>query len=151
MIYSQQKVTMTEQMKIALDKAAAGLQWSNGQILLHKDTLQPADPATTPLDKLVSVPVPDKLYTAVHFGAKWYVNNLWHDIDEVPEYTEGDDTANQIIVFGKTRTGKGCSIASMIAEGILYAPVSGMTYKWGDCPFVKWAYAKDILTDEMMR
>lgn len=76
---------MTEQMKIALDKVAVGLQWADGQILLHKDTLKPADPATTPLDKLVSVPVPDKLYVAVHFGAKWYIKNVWHNADERPQ------------------------------------------------------------------
>ncbi len=76
---------MTEQMEIALDKAAVGAQWADGRILLHKDTLQPADLATTPIDKLVSVPVPDKLYIAVHFGAKWYIKNVWHDAEEKPQ------------------------------------------------------------------
>ncbi len=87
---------------------------------------------------------------AMYDAIMWFKGALWHDVNEVPKYTEGDNTANQIIVFGETRTGKGCSIGSMVAEGTLYAPATGVTYKWGDCPFIKWAYVKDILTDEMI-
>lgn len=81
----------------------------------------------------------------------WFFNVIWHDINEVPKFIEGDNTANQIIVFGETETGKGCSICSMVGEGIIYAPISGMTYKWGNCPFKKWAYVKDILTAEIYK
>lgn len=87
---------------------------------------------------------------AVYDAILWFHGAIWHDIDEVPKYTEGDNTANQIIVFGETRTGRGCAVASMVEEGILFAPVSGMEYKWGDCPFKKWAYVKDILTEKML-
>lgn len=89
---------MTEQMKQALDKAAEGLQWSQGSMLIDKKTLQPADPAEVPLERLVHLPVPDKLDMAVHFGANWYRNNVWHSPKEEPEQgmafaiIEGDGT-----------------------------------------------------------
>jgi len=76
---------MTEQMKQALDKAAKGLQWSQGSMLIDKETLQPADPAVVPLNRLVHLPIPDKLDVAAHFGANWYRNNIWHDATEVPD------------------------------------------------------------------
>jgi len=76
---------MTEQMKKALDKAARGLQWSQGSMLIDKKTLEPADPAVVPLERLVHLPIPDKLDIAAHFGANWYRNNVWHSPDEEPE------------------------------------------------------------------
>ncbi len=76
---------MTEEMTKKLDDAAMKLQWSTGQMLLDKETLKPADPATTPLERLVSVPVPSKIDVAVHFGANWYRNNVWHSPKEEPE------------------------------------------------------------------
>ena len=76
---------MTEQMKEALDKAAKGLQWSQGSMLIDKETLQPADPAVVPLNRLVHLSIPDKLDMAAHFGANWYRNNIWHDVTEVPD------------------------------------------------------------------
>lgn len=76
---------MTEQMKKALDNAARGLQWSQGSILIDKMTLKPADPAVVPLERLVHLPVPNLLDMAAHFGANWYRNNLWHEIDEIPD------------------------------------------------------------------
>lgn len=76
---------MTEQMTNKLTDAAEKLQWCNGQMLLDKETLNPADPAATPFEKLVSVPVPDKIKTAVLFGANWYRNNVWHERMEEPE------------------------------------------------------------------
>ena len=76
---------MTEQMKKALDKAAKGLQWSQGSMLIDKKTLEPADPAVVPLERLVHLPIPDKLDMAAHFGANWYRNNVWHSPDEEPE------------------------------------------------------------------
>ncbi len=88
---------------------------------------------------------------AIQDAISWFRGTIWHDANEVPKYTEGDITANQIIVFGESRTGRGCAVASMVEEGTLFAPVSGMTYKWGDCPFKKWAYVKDILADEMSK
>ena len=89
---------MTEQMKKALDKAAKGLQWSQGSMLIDKNTLEPADPAVVPLERLVHLPIPDKLDMAAHFGANWYRNNVWHSPDEEPEQgmafaiIEGDGT-----------------------------------------------------------
>ena len=89
------RLVMTEQMKEALDKAARDLQWSQGSMLIDKKTLKPADPADVPLERLVYLPVPDKLDMAVHFGANWYRNNLWHDASEEP-----CDMGHCLIYFG---------------------------------------------------
>lgn len=76
---------MTEQMKQALDKAAERLQWSSGDMLIDKETLKPADLAVAPLERLVHLPVPNLIDNAVHFGANWYRNNVWHERMEEPE------------------------------------------------------------------
>ena len=76
---------MTEQMIQALQKAANGMQWANGQIVIDKETFKPQS-ATTPFENLVCVPIPDKIKTAVLFGANWYRNNVWHQPNEKPDY-----------------------------------------------------------------
>ena len=85
---------MTQKMKEALDDAAKGLQWSRGQILINKKTLKPADISVTPLEELVSIPIPDEICHAVIFGANWYKNNMWHDRKEEPK-----DRAHCLIRF----------------------------------------------------
>lgn len=134
---------MTEQMKKALDKAAKRMQWANGQTLIDRETLKQAD-ALTPLERLTSIAVPDKIETAVLFGANWYRNNIWHDKREVPECKEDD----QIIVYGQTSAGIGCSVCGIIEDGVIYSPLTGKEYKWGECPFTKWAYINDLLPTE---
>lgn len=135
---------MTEQMKQALDKAAKGQQWANGQILIDRETLKPANPATTPFERLMNIPVPDKIEVAVLFGANWYRNNIWHDKREVPECKEDD----QIIVYGQTSAGIGCSVCGIIEDGVIYSPLTDKEYKWNQCPFTKWAYINDLLPTE---
>lgn len=76
---------MTKEMKEALQKAAEGMEWSNGQIVLDKETFKPQS-ATTPLENLVCVPIPNKIKTAVLFGANWYRNNVWKLPDIKPDY-----------------------------------------------------------------
>lgn len=134
---------MTEQMKQALDKAAKGQQWANGQILIDSETLKPANPAT-PFERLTNIPVPDKIEVAVLFGANWYRNNVWHDRQEIPNRKEDD----HIIVCGQTSAGVGCSVCCMIADGVIYSPLTHKEYKWGECPFTKWAYINDLLPTE---
>ncbi len=129
---------MTEQMKIALDKAAVGAQWADGRILLNKDTLQPADPATTPLDKLVSVPVPDKLYIAVHFGAKWYIKNVWHDINEKPDMSK-------FVVFSDGKESMTPPMRNPFDDFPMLIEVANKKYGGG---YKVWAYADDLLPIE---
>ena len=131
-------------MKKALDKAAKGQQWANGQILIDNETLKPANPATTPFERLANIPVPDKIEVAVLFGANWYRNNVWHDRREIPKCKEGD----QIIVFGQTSVGVGCSVCNVIGDRVIYSPLTQKVYKWGECPFTKWAYIEDLLPTE---
>lgn len=135
---------MTEQMQQALEKVAKGMQWTNGQILIDCETLKPANLATTPFERLTNIPVPDKIEVAVLFGANWYRNNMWHDRREIPKCKEDD----QIIVYRQTSAGVDCSICGMIAEGVIYSPLTKKEYKWGECPFTKWAYIKDLLPTE---
>lgn len=84
-VVAKRKGIMTEQMKQALDKAAKGQQWANGQMLIDRETLKPANPATTHFERLMNIPVPDKIETAVLFGANWYRNNVWHSANEKPD------------------------------------------------------------------
>ncbi len=135
---------MTEQMKKALDKAAERLQWSSGQMLIDKKTLQPADPAEVPLERLVCLPVPNLVDTAVHFGANWYRNNVWHEASEEP-----------------TTTGK-CCFLLIKAKGLnaprvaCYKPQNKELYICGydlhrtfeNYLVEKWAYIEDILPTE---
>lgn len=137
---------MTEQMKKALDKAAKGLQWSQGSMLIDKETLQPADPAVVPFNRLVHLPIPDKLDMAAHFGANWYRNNVWHEVEkEMPTYHDDDIHTNQIAVIGDTSGGVSMAVCSMISKDEIYSPVSRKEYKWGECPFTQWAYVEDLL------
>lgn len=74
---------MTEQMKQALEDAANGLAWSQGQIILDKETFK-QDISNIPIERMVVVPIHDKVRTSVLFGANWYLNNVWHDGSEKP-------------------------------------------------------------------
>ena len=75
--------------------------------------------------------------------------NLWHDVQEVPEYKE--DSTNLILVCGQTSLGLGCSVCNMIAEGVIYAPLMYKEYKWGECPFTKWAYVDELLPTDIKK
>lgn len=130
---------MTEQMKQALDKAAKGLQWSQGSILIDKKTLKPVDPAEVPLERLVHLPVPDKLDMAAHFGANWYRNNMWHNVSEEA------DLSKYVLLYDE-------------ADGYMSPPcrfpfrdmpgfVSAMNRKYG-ANYTKWAYMEDLLPDK---
>ena len=73
---------------------------------------------------------------------------LWHDVSEKPRYDYTVGALNQIIVAGKNSATGGLiamSVGSMSDEDTLYCPLNDKEYKWGKCPFTKWAYAKDIL------
>jgi len=134
---------MTEQMKQALDQAAKGLQWSNGQILLNKENFKPTDPAVTPLDKLVSVPIPDKLETAVKFGANWYRNNMWHPASEKPAGVDKAGRDILIVTMGPVYYGNKLQTWHII---------SYMTWDWVKShagEFDKWAYLEDLLPDNI--
>lgn len=123
---------MTEQMKKALDKAAKGLQWSQGSMLIDKKTLEPADPAVVPLERLVHLPIPDKLDMAAHFGANWYRNNVWHSPDEEPKHGEGFAIIDR----------NGILIAS-------YNMMEGIGMSWEKIKEIDgcqcWAYCEDLL------
>lgn len=113
---------MTEQMKQALQEAANGMQWSSGQILLDKATLKEQS-ALTPLENLVCVPIPNKIKTAVLFGANWYRNNVWNQPNKKPDY---DKHILAITIYG-------------VFKGYP-AEINPATIK-------KWAYIEDILPD----
>lgn len=91
-----------------------------------------------------NIPVPDN-ETAL-FGANWYRNNVWHDRRETPEYKE--EKNNQILVYGQNSAGRGCHVCSMIADGVIYSPMTHKEYKWGECHFTQWAYIEDLLPTE---
>lgn len=79
----------------------------------------------------------------------WFLENVWHDVSEKPKYTEGDEFANLILVFGKTSLGYGCSVGNMVDDKTIYAPIAEKEYKWGMCPFTKWAYVSDFVLDKI--
>ena len=135
---------MTEQMKQALDQAAKGLQWSNGQILLNKENFKPADPAVTPLNKLVSVPLPDKLETAVKFGVNWYLNNVWHDAK-----TEDPDEEKQLILLSHLNNGEASYRFALYSDHARTVMVSNNgAYPWMKLSYYeKWAYVDDFFPD----
>mgnify|MGYP007012505945 CR=1 FL=1 len=139
---------MTEQMTKKLADAAKGLQLSNGQMLLDKETLKLAD-LSTPLERLVYVPIPEKIESAMWFGAYWYRDNVWHDIKEEPVYREDDHYHNQILVYGQSSAGKGFSVCCMIDNGIIYSCVTEKEYDWSKCKFEQWAYIEDFVPTPM--
>ena len=73
------------------------------------------------------------------------VSKVWHNTNEIPNYNEDDMYSNQILVFGKSSVGQGCSVCSMIDKETIYAPISHKEYNWGECPFTMWAYISDVL------
>ena len=76
---------MTEYTKEILDNAVNNLAWSQGQIILDKETFE-QDISKIPLERMIVVPIPDKVKTAALFGANWYYKNIWHDETEIPKY-----------------------------------------------------------------
>ncbi len=113
---------MTEQMIQALQKAANGMQWANGQIVIDKETFKPQS-ATTPFENLVCVPIPDKIKTAVLFGANWYRNNVWHQPNEKPDYDRH--------IFAVTN----------------YSVYAGYFNGVNPATIVMWAYKEDLLPE----
>ena len=132
---------MTEEMKGALDKAAKELQWSAGQILLNKDTFEPVN-AATPLEKMISVPIPDKLYVATQFGVNWYLNNVWHDtITEEPE-----EERNLLLMFFLKDGKKTFDIGLYGKSSQKVWICQGGSFKWLKLSlYAKWAYIEDFL------
>jgi hypothetical protein len=82
---------------------------------------------------------------AKSFGVNWYRNSVWHDVTEVPVYHDDCFRSNQIAVTGGTSDADTMAVCSMISENEIYSPVSRKEYKWGECPFTKWAYVEDLL------
>ncbi len=109
-------------MKEALQKAADGMECANGQIVIDKETFKPQS-TTTVLENLVCVPIPNIIRTAVLFGANWYLNNVWHQPNEKPDY---DKHILAITIYG-------------VFKGYP-AEINPATIK-------KWAYIEDILPD----
>lgn len=118
---------MTDKLNELLDKAAKGLQWSSGGMLIDKETFQPADPAVVPLERLVYMPIPDKMDIAAHFGANWYRNNIWHDATEIP------DSNMELLVLTEP-FGSPCVMTSNSDRFCERAK--------------RWAYIEDLLPDE---
>lgn len=73
---------------------------------------------------------------------------LWHDVLEKPRFDNTVGALNQIVVSGKNTASGGStamSVASLNEDGTLFCPINEKEYEWGECPFTKWAYAKDVL------
>lgn len=117
-------------------------EWEEGQDSERIAILEIID--TLEVKEVQNIPVPDN-ETAL-FGANGYRNNVWHDRRETPEYKE--DKNNQILVYGQNSAGRGCSVCSMIADGVIYSPMTHKEYKWGKCHFTQWAYIEDLLPTE---
>lgn len=117
-------------------------EWEEGQDSERIAILEIID--TLEVKEVQNIPVPDN-ETAL-FGANGYRNNVWHDRRETPEYKE--DKNNQILVYGQNSAGRGCSVCSMIADGVIYSPMTHKEYKWGECHFTQWAYIEDLLPTE---
>ena len=79
------------------------------------------------------------------------VPTVWHDISERPRYIKGETTKNTIAVTGDTSVGPGMSVGTMVDEDEIYAPVSEKVYKWGECPFARWAYITDLMPEELIK
>ena len=73
-----------------------------------------------------------------------HVKNVWHDVKEKPIYRKGI-FENQIAVYGITTMGEAMSVCSLIDENTIHVPINDKEYKWGKCPFTKWAYVTDLL------
>jgi len=134
---------MTEQMKQALDKAAERLQWSSGQMLIDKKTLKPADPAVVPLERLVCLPVPNLIDTAVHFGANWYRNNVWHLSSEKPADVDGVGRDILIVTMGPEYYG------NKLQTWHIFSYMSWEWVKTHAGEFEKWAYLEDLLPNKI--
>lgn len=74
---------------------------------------------------------------------------VWHDMSERPRYIKGETTKNTIAVTGDTSVGPGMSVGTMVDEDEIYAPITEKVYKWGKCPFAKWAYITDLMPEEL--
>lgn len=70
---------------------------------------------------------------------------IWHDVSERPVYSKDSKNCNQIVVYGGDEWEYSLSVCSMIGENTIFAPISGREYRWGKCPFTKWAYAEDLI------
>lgn len=85
------------------------------------------------------------------FGVAWDMiikreTGLWHDVSEKPRFDNTVGSLNQIVVSGKNTAGfTAMSVASLNKDGTLFCPINKKEYEWGECPFTKWAYAKDVL------
>ena len=129
---------MTEQMKQARDEKARTYGYNNAiyidKAMLSKEGYQYLEEK------------PAKDFTE---GTDWYRNNVWHDAKkEKPVYYDDDSHTNQIVVIGNTPVGVGMSVVSLISEDTIYSIVTRKEYKWGCCPFSKWAYMEDLLPTE---
>lgn len=132
---------MTDQMKEALHKAADGMEWAHGQIVIDKVTLKPQS-SITPLENLVCVPIPNKIRTAVLFGANWYLNNVWHDAK-----TEEPDEGKELILMFYQDNGSRAfrfGLYSCHAQMVMVSNNGG--FPWLKLShYEKWAYIDDLL------
>lgn len=79
------------------------------------------------------------------------VPTVWHDMSERPRYIKGETTKNTIAATGDTPVGPGMSVGTMVDEDEIYAPITEKVYKWGECPFAKWAYITDLMPEELIK
>lgn len=70
------------------------------------------------------------------------VKSVWHDVKEKPIYKNREI---QLAVYGITTIGDAMSVCSLIDKNTIYVPLNDKEYKWGTCPFTKWAYVTDLL------
>ena len=80
---------------------------------------------------------------APHFMARF-----WHGKDERPEYTADSRSSNQLLVYGSSKLGEGCSVCNIMDDGTVYAPIAGKNLTWTECRFTHWAYIDEIMPVE---
>ena len=72
-------------------------------------------------------------------------NFIWHlKKSEKPIHIPGQN--NQIIVYGETSHGVSFSICELISDGLVFSPISSITY-WSNCKFTHWAYLEELIPD----
>ncbi len=89
---------------------------------------------------------PGERVTPPNIPAPHFMERFWRSKDERPEYKKtGSRSSNQLLVYGSTKLGEGCSVCNIMDDGTVYAPIAGKNLTWAECLFTHWAYIDEIM------
>ena len=91
---------------------------------------------------------PGERVTPPNTPAPHFMERFWHGKDKRPEYRADSRSSNQLLVYGSSKFGEGCSVCNIMDDGTVYAPIAGERLMWLDCRFTRWAYVDEIMPVE---